>query len=552
MDFNPDTLLIYLDEDLQNSRTELDQMRMDCLRQSILKKFVPSTAAPSLHREALDNFICLNNDISKYRVSESFKSSSLFSTWRGYVYDALMSHEYQTTISIREVLSYGACGPGSSRNIKDTSFLTKMFASPLTTTSDFLHRNYVTTISDKWLKAEEIRANNFGTKIVKGSMLTSVPKDRTKNRTTCTEPTLNMFYQLGVKHYLERVLSNKFHWSIDGQPEINKRLACIGSIDGSLATIDLKNASDSVSLELCHAILPKPFLDILLAVRSPSTMVNNVEHNLNMIGTMGNGFTFHLMTLIFSALVKAIYREAGLCAVMGTNYSVVGDDIIILTEFVPQLYEALREAGFVVNQDKSFTTGFFRESCGGDFYRGHNVRGIYIKELNNETDVYSAFNRLHFWSLRNNICLHRSLRYLKGLAKFQPVPRHASFDSGFIVTSRELTSPKRNKFGHIYYRCSEPIPFKVKLGDSYVNPIGAEIAFLGSFIRDNKISLRSNRTRYQVKKRTTPNWDSSFLADFAFDRSSGYRVILGHGNMIEDSGIFSRDVSASWSVLLST
>lgn len=550
MEFNPDLLLNYLDQDSELATSTLAKYRLDVLKKTILKKYVPEARGPQLHVEAISRFLELNERIAAFQMEPSFKSSELVSYWREDLFSLLMTGEYQTTIGYGDLLNRGYCGPGSSRHAKDTSLYTKMFDSSLTTTSPFLLAHYKSTISTKWYEAEEIRSNTFKSGIVKGSALTTVPKDSTKNRTTCTEPTLNMFYQLGMKEHLVKVLERQLHWSNNAQPEINKSLARDSSVSGKLSTLDLKDASDSVSLQLCELLLPVSFMNMLRVIRSPCTEVNNKTYDLSMVGTMGNGFTFHLMTLMFSSLIRSLYRLNNIAPIMGVNYSVFGDDLIVVTGLVPDLVSALNASGFNLNMEKSFFTGNFRESCGGDFYHGHNVRGIYIKEFNNETNVYDVFNRLHFWSIRNAINLRSTLRYLKRLAVFRPVPRHESQDSGFIVTSNELLCPKRNRGGSIIYHCLNPVPFERDVSDLYKNHPGAEICFLGGFVRDNKVTLRSNKVKYTTVRRVTHNWDAPYLADFDFT-SGRYQVVFHKVNFMDDPEITSRDLSFSWLMLLS-
>jgi hypothetical protein len=60
--------------------------------------------------------------------------------------------------------------------------------------------------------------------------------------------------------------------------------------------------------------------------------------------------------------------------------SVYGDDIIIPTYAYEHLIQLLTALGFVINRDKSFGTGAFRESCGADYYYGINVRPFFLKE----------------------------------------------------------------------------------------------------------------------------------------------------------------------------
>jgi hypothetical protein len=60
---------------------------------------------------------------------------------------------------------------------------------------------------------------------------------------------------------------------------------------------------------------------------------------------------------------------------------VYGDDIIVPTDKVNSVLAALELFGFKVNVHKSFWTGRFRESCGGDFYEGTDVTPVKLRRL---------------------------------------------------------------------------------------------------------------------------------------------------------------------------
>jgi hypothetical protein len=105
--------------------------------------------------------------------------------------------------------------------------------------------------------------------------------------------------------------------------------------------------------------------------------------------SMGNGYTFALETLIFWALGKAVNSLTG-----GVVLSVYGDDIICSDCSAALLMEVLQWCGFVLNRDKSFVTGPFRESCGADWHTGTRVTPQYIRKASFRcTDVYLLLNR---------------------------------------------------------------------------------------------------------------------------------------------------------------
>jgi hypothetical protein len=101
---------------------------------------------------------------------------------------------------------------------------------------------------------------------------------------------------------------------------------------------------------------------------------------LRKFSTMGNACTFPVESLLFlSIAIASVLTVRGR---RGTKYSVeslrgevavFGDDIIIPVDCRELFIEALEILDFKVNTSKSFWSGNFRESCGIDAFRGHDV-----------------------------------------------------------------------------------------------------------------------------------------------------------------------------------
>jgi len=340
-----------------------------------------------------------------------------------------------------------------------------------------------------------------------------------------------MFFQKGIGSVIEKVLKSDFSIDLSTQPDVNRKLARKGSIDQSFGTIDLKSASDSISLRLLRLILPPYLLRRIEECRSPFVELPNGELvELHMVSSMGNGFTFPLQTLLFTVIVKAVYRTLGIAFernkehLNGTepgNFGVFGDDIIVRKDAYCVVVKALRLFGFVVNDDKSFNCGPFRESCGGDFWCGHDVRGVYLKTLACDADVYSIINRLMRWSSKTGIMLPRTLSVLCKLVRFNPIPLHAGDTEGIVTPKCFLEGYKVDQNKAVYYRslCSASVSFQVPSGDAksyyypnraqiFDNPEGVLISFIGGFITNGRISLRTLRQRrFKVRTRKTPHWD---------------------------------------------
>jgi hypothetical protein len=277
-----------------------------------------------------------------------------------------------------------------------------------------------------------------------------------------------MFFQQGLKTKLEDRLRKRFGINLLDQQSKNRELAKLGSIDGSLATIDLSSASDSISLKMLEWLLPRDFLGCLKLLRCDRTKLPSGEViPLHMISTMGNAFTFPLQCIIFASCIKATFRVMGIPflpmpskgrrfidASLAPNVGVNGDDLIVPSVAFKTVCRVLSLLGFTVNAEKSFSEGYFRESCGADWFRGRPCRGVYLKDQSAQNAPYVTWNRLSFWSAQVGIPLTRSLFYLLRTAERLEVPWDESDSSGFKVARRSRKrSLRQTRDGNfIYYR----------------------------------------------------------------------------------------------------
>lgn len=283
----------------------------------------------------------------------------------------------------------GGFGPGAtvSDDAKHTTVPDKMSSVP-TLTRDALFMALCWTHT-AWARA----CANLGNepKIVRGNSFFTVPKDATTHRGCCKEPSLNVYYQKALGQSMRKRLAASGLDLVRGK-EIHMQVACDSSKDGSLCTIDLSSASDTVSKNLVQLLLPHRWFEVLRDLRSPFTRINEKTVWLEKFSSMGNGFTFELETTIFAAIVA---EAVGTTASLGKNVLVFGDDIICPTESSARVLSALRFFGFTPNKRKTYVEGCFRESCGGDYFLGVNVRAHYLEEEPREPQ--------HFISLANGI-----------------------------------------------------------------------------------------------------------------------------------------------------
>jgi hypothetical protein len=279
----------------------------------------------------------------------------------------------------------------------DTS-VERKFTFPMSTTGSVLNL-FRSTMADDLYLSEAIEnfnrhnpVNNGPFEIVEGSKATTVDKTADKRRMICVEPTCNMYLQQGLMQMMYNRMK-AVGLNVETLPDAHKEIARESSITGSNATIDWSSASDCVSIELLRWLLPPRWFDVVFRTRSHTTLIKGESVKLAMISTMGNATTFPLETLVFWTYAQAVRltedktsnrsllneEEYGLC-------SVFGDDCIVPTTMAAKYIATMESVGFIVNDQKSFYgTEQFRESCGGDYLSGFDVRPFYMKAPHSTT-----------------------------------------------------------------------------------------------------------------------------------------------------------------------
>jgi hypothetical protein len=231
------------------------------------------------------------------------------------------------------------------------------------------------------------RKNIFVDVLVHAGKLDFVPKDARSMRSIIVEPILNGFAQKGIGSYIKERLLRRV--GLDLRDQIpNQQFAYRGSVDGSIATLDLSSASDTVAWSLVSLLLPESWLDFLASWRTGQIKDGDKTVELHKFSSMGNAFTFELESLLFYAITSSVVDLLGL----KHDVRVFGDDIICPTEAAVALKEILEELGFLVNTEKSFFRGPFRESCGADWLNGKSIRPYYAKEAWSERALYTFHN----------------------------------------------------------------------------------------------------------------------------------------------------------------
>lgn len=258
-----------------------------------------------------------------------------------------------------------------------------------------------------------------------------VPKNENTSRVVIPQKNGSLFLQYPMGNQLELALEF-LGISLAKQPSINASLAQRGSLfdnldrdiyfghrDSRACTVDLHASSEIIGTGLVSWMFPQDHFTYMASCRASEVEISGKIITLPSMANMGNAYCFPMQTLIYACLVLAIYKyfRLPLKDRDGTvTWSVFGDDIIVDRAAYGPLLSLLEDLGMVVNKNKSFAYGHFRESCGEDYICGYNVRPIMPKSIKTEADRYALLNLLVEWGIRHSVDLPRTVGFiLKGL-----------------------------------------------------------------------------------------------------------------------------------------
>lgn len=289
-------------------------------------------------------------------------------------------------------LAIGRFGPGTTFSDRSgrSTVPDKMSSDPVMTRNawPFLPQ----WMGTAWGAAQAARSAEI--KTVPGNRYSTVPKTAKTDRSIAAEPSINLFYQLALGAQLKSRLRKRANWDMTRAQELHRLVAERSSVTKEFATLDLSNASDTVCKNLVKILLPPHWFDQLDALRSPRTLGVKAKADITVAGSdgwvllekfssMGNGFTFELETIIFAAVAVVATRRCGYGGWLGRDVYVFGDDIIVKDDVAKPLKPVLEFLGFTLNAEKSYFGEVpFRESCGGDYFDGLNVRPYFLGDQN--------------------------------------------------------------------------------------------------------------------------------------------------------------------------
>lgn len=236
--------------------------------------------------------------------------------------------------------------------------------------------------------------DSFNDYVVYGSRQAFVPKDNDEDRAIEINPLGDVVLQKHVGDCFRAVLKKRGIDLDDGQ---QKHVALLQE---RVSTLDASKASDTITRDHLYGF-PVPLQKILCKLSQEFILVENVLgervwHKQAKLCSMGNGFTFELLTTIMFAV--ASHHDKDLAYVYG-------DDVIVSKERGLQVAHALERVGFIMNEKKSFIDNPVRESCGGFFVEGYGyVTTFKLEYCKNLVDVVKTANKLYrvYKSLQND------------------------------------------------------------------------------------------------------------------------------------------------------
>jgi hypothetical protein len=239
-------------------------------------------------------------------------------------------------------------------------------------------------VCDEYREYENLELLEAGT-----AKVVLVPKDSRGPRLISCEPLEYQWIQQGlgraIVSHLERHAYTAGHVNFTDQT-VNRELALSSSLTQEWVTLDMKDASDRVSLELvkslfCHV---PALLDALLATRTVRTKLpSGLEVHLNKFAPMGSCLCFPVEAFVFYALCvgSLMHHKHYSRREARSRVYVYGDDIIVRREDYATVLQSLPEFGLMFNDGKCCTEGFFRESCGCDAFKGVDVTPIKLRSV---------------------------------------------------------------------------------------------------------------------------------------------------------------------------
>lgn len=211
---------------------------------------------------------------------------------------------------------------------------------------------------------------HYHSDIISTARASAVPKNRKGARIVASEPSASMYAQLGVMDAMDKRLRLLGVRVPLHNADIHRAFMIRNWRE--LATLDLSDASDYISVDAANYLLPADWADLCNACRSQAVRLpDGTVHRLATYAPMGNGFCFRLLSIVCAGILAVTCRK---------RWSDFGDDMICHRAEVPFVKMGLDAAGLVLNEAKSCYSDYL-ETCGIEIYKGYNITPFKIKKL---------------------------------------------------------------------------------------------------------------------------------------------------------------------------
>jgi len=273
----------------------------------------------------------------------------------------------------------------------------------------------------------------------------TVPKTLKTPRIIAIEPTAMQYMQQGILEVFEKAMRrfDNPRNLIDYKSQLpNQEMARTGSLTGKLATLDLSEASDRVSNQHVRRLL-RNFPSFAAAVDATRSRKADVDGRriirLAKFASMGSALCFPMEAVVFATVVFMGIEESlgrrltqkDIKSLKG-SVRVYGDDIVVPVDYVGSVVGSLEAFGFKVNSNKSFWTGKFRESCGKEYWNGHDVSIVKLRTMlpTQRRQASEVVSSVAFANLLYKHGLWKTAEYVYNLLEeVIPLPRVAETSS---------------------------------------------------------------------------------------------------------------------------
>lgn len=271
--------------------------------------------------------------------------------------------------------------------------------------------------------------------IVMGTRQSFVDKDNEYDRPIEINPFGDIVLQKIVGWALRCAIFDVAGIDLDNAQEHHRHL--ISSI--LIATLDLSSASDSIVAHHVNAGFSKSFANIILQLCNEYILCKHdgVEayHRQFKLCSMGNGFTFELLTTICYSIAQKYSPNLAYA---------YGDDIIVHRNDSNLVASMLVKCGFVINYKKSFLYSLVKESCGAFFVDGVGYVETYkLDWSNNIVELIANTNKLRrmVCYIEENLCAQKTRDVLDIMRKYHnklltliPAWYHGPIRNGDLAT----------------------------------------------------------------------------------------------------------------------